>query len=54
MELTIENLIKIVLGVLVVVAVSYAVYYFFSNNVFDFFKNFGVNSTSKFLASLII
>ena len=49
MELTIENLIKIVLGVLVVVAVSYAVYYFFSNNVFDFGKKNSTNIVNYLL-----
>ena len=53
MELTIENIIKIILGLFVVVAVSYGIYYFFSNNVIDFFRNVGVNSTGKFFMSLI-
>jgi hypothetical protein len=51
MELTIENLIKIIIGVLVVAAVAYGLYLFFSNNVFDFFKNMNVNTT-KFLMTL--
>lgn len=53
MELTIGNIIKIILGLLVVIAVSYAIYYFFSHNIIDFFKNFGVNSTGKFFIALI-
>jgi hypothetical protein len=53
MELTIENIIKIILGLLVVVVVSYAIYYFFSNNVIDLFRNVGVNSTAKFSMALI-
>lgn len=52
MELTLENLIKIILGILVVAAVAYALYYFFTNHVIDFFKNVGVNSTAKFLMTL--
>ncbi len=53
MELTIENLIKILIGVLVIAAVSYGAYYFFSNNFFDFFRNMGSNSTSKLFISLL-
>jgi hypothetical protein len=45
MELTIENLIKIILGVLVVAAIAYGLYMFFSGTVFDFFKNINVNTT---------
>lgn len=52
MEFTIENLIKIIIGVVVVVVVAYALYYFFSNNVIDFFKNMGTNSTAKFSIAL--
>jgi len=52
MELTIENLIKIIIGVIVVAAVAYGVYSFFTNNVIDFFKNMNVNTTSKFLMTL--
>lgn len=52
MELTIENLIKIIIGVLVVVAVAYGLYLFFTNNVLDFFKNTNVNTTAKFLMIL--
>ena len=54
MELTISNLIKIIIGVLVVAAVSYGIYYFFSNNVIDLFKNVGVNSTGKFFIWLFL
>jgi hypothetical protein len=52
MELTIENIIKIIVGVLVVAVVAYALYYFFTNHVIDFFKNMGVNTTAKFLMTL--
>lgn len=41
--LTIEQLIKIILGIIVVVAVILGVYLFFKNNVIDFFKNLGGN-----------
>ena len=39
MELTIEQLIKIILGVFVVVAVVGALGFFFKEKVLDFFKN---------------
>jgi hypothetical protein len=52
MELTIENLIKIIIGVLVVTAVTYGLYLFFTNNVIDFFRNMGGNGTVKFLMAL--
>ena len=38
-ELTIEQLVKIIIGALVVVAVVIGVYLLFKNNVIDFFKN---------------
>ncbi|MFH1607552.1 MAG: hypothetical protein ABIA78_00280 [archaeon] len=39
MDLTIGQLIKIILGVLVVVAVAVGVGFFFKDTVIDFFKN---------------
>jgi len=51
-ELTIEQLIKIILGVLVFVAVVIALYFFFKNQVIDFFKGFGGNATQAFLAMI--
>jgi hypothetical protein len=53
MELTIENLIKIIVGLVVVAVVAYGIYYFFTNNVIDLFKNFGTNNTAKFLMALL-
>ena len=38
-QLTVENLIKIIIGVLVFVAVIYGVYHFFKGSVIDFFNN---------------
>ena len=52
MELTIENLIKIIIGVLVFVVVVTGVYFFFRNYVIDFFT--GGNSTAANLIGLII
>ncbi len=49
-ELTISELIKIIIGVLVVVAVIIALYLFFKNQVIDFFSGFGGNSSKLFLA----
>ena len=40
-SMSIEQLIKIILGVLVVVAVVLALYFFFKEKVIDFFRNFG-------------
>ena len=47
-ELTIEQLIKIILGVLVFVAVVIGVYLFFKTQVISFFKGFGGNSSGIF------
>ena len=53
MELTLENLIKIIIGLVVVAAIGYGLYVFFSGHVIDFFKNMNVNtSTAKFLMIL--
>ncbi|MDD5700264.1 MAG: hypothetical protein PHH00_03710 [Candidatus Nanoarchaeia archaeon] len=47
-ELTIEQLIKIILGVLVFVAVVIALFLFFKNQVIEFFRGFGGNSSGIF------
>jgi len=39
-ELTTDQLIKLILGVLVFVAVVFGLYLFFKENVFEFFNNF--------------
>lgn len=52
-ELTIGQLIKIILGVLVFVVVIGGVAYFFKNSVIDFFKNLGGNSTAGLVRGLI-
>lgn len=41
MNLTISQLIKIILGILVSVVVIIGVYLFFKDYVIDFFRNFG-------------
>jgi hypothetical protein len=49
-ELTIGQLIKIILGVLVLVVVAVGLFFFFKNYVIDFFKNMaGGNSSALFL-----
>lgn len=51
-ELTITQLIKIILGILVVVAVIWAVYYVFHDKVGGFIENIG-NSSPNFILVLI-
>lgn len=53
MELTIGSIIKIIIGILVVAAVAYGLYYLFSNYVGDSFKNIGVNTSVKCLIALL-
>jgi hypothetical protein len=48
-ELTIDQLIKIILGVLVVVVVLILLYLFFKNQVIGFFQGFGDNTSKFFL-----
>ena len=38
-ELTVSTLIKIILGLIVVVAVVFGLYFIFKNQIIDFFKN---------------
>jgi len=45
MELSIGTLIKIILGILVVAAVAYGLYHFFTNNVSGSFGDMGLNGT---------
>ena len=52
-ELTISQLIKIIIGVLVFVAVVIGLYFFFKGQVIDFFKGFSVNNTPGVFWSLI-
>jgi len=51
MELTIENLIKIIIGVLVFVIVVWGIYFFFKNYVIEFFRE--GNQTAGVFLSLI-
>jgi hypothetical protein len=54
MELTTQNLIKIVIGVLVFVIVVLGIYFFFKDYVIDFFKNMGGNKTADQTAEIIL
>lgn len=51
-ELTISQLIKIILGMFVVVAVIIAIYFVFKDKIFSFFKNLPGESPRMFLALL--
>lgn len=51
MELTIANLIKIIIGLVVIVAVVFGVYKIITGNVLDVFRNFG-GSTKLFMGLL--
>lgn len=48
-ELTIEQLIKIILGIFVVIAVVLGLYLFFKNQVIDFFKGFSAGPPQIFI-----
>ena len=52
-ELTVEQLIKIIIGILVVVAVVVGVAFFFKNSIIDFFKNFAGAETPKILLGIL-
>lgn len=52
-ELTVSQLIKIILGILVFVAVVIGVYFFFKDKVINFFEGFSLeNTTGMFIALL--
>ena len=51
-ELTIEQLIKILIGVFVIVVVAVGLYFFFKNYVMGFFKNLPGTETKLFLSLL--
>jgi hypothetical protein len=54
-ELTVSQLIKIILGIFLVVAVVIGIYLFFKNNLIDFIKNLGggEENASKIFFALI-
>ena len=53
MELTIGQLIKLILGVLVFVAVVAGFYLFFQNNIFEFFRTENSTNAVGVILSLI-
>jgi hypothetical protein len=53
MALEIEQLIKIILGILVVIAVVAGLYLVFKNKVIDFFKGLSVGNSVEFFRILI-
>jgi len=54
-ELTINQLIKLIMGILVIVAVVWGVYFVFKNQLADFIKNIGpgTNTTINLFLALI-
>jgi len=53
MEMSIGTIIKIILGVLVIVAVAFGLYRFFSNNVSGSFSGMGLNGSIKSFLALL-
>ena len=53
MALEIEQLIKIILGILVVVAVIIGVYLVFKNQIFDFFNGISAGKPSEIFIVLL-
>jgi hypothetical protein len=53
MELTISQLIKIIIGVLVFVVVVVGIYFFFKDSIIDFFKNLPGNESSEMILFLL-
>ena len=51
-NLTIEQLIKIIIGVFVVVAVIIGIYFAFRNNIIDFFEGLPTNSSGLIMGLL--
>jgi hypothetical protein len=51
-ELTTEQLIKIILGIFVVVAVVLGLYLFFKDRILEFFKGLSVPNTVKLFLAL--
>ncbi|VVB83248.1 Uncharacterised protein [uncultured archaeon] len=51
-ELTTEQLIKIILGIFVVVAVIVGLYLFFRNSFIEFFKGFSAGNVTKLFLAL--
>ena len=52
-ELTVGQIIKLILGVFVVIAVITGLYFAFKNNIIDFFENLPGSSSEIILGGLI-
>lgn len=52
-ELTINQLIKLIVGIFVIVLVVGGIYLFFKTSVFDFFNNLPDENITKLILSLI-
>jgi hypothetical protein len=52
MDITVGTIVKIILGILVIAAVAYGLYTFFTSRVLDSFGTIGINTTVKFLMNL--
>lgn len=52
-ELTISQLIKIIIGVSVFVVVTLGFYFFFKNRIIDFFQNIPTGEPAKFAFVLV-
>jgi len=53
MALEIEELIKIIIGLVVVVVVVVGIYLLFKNQIFDFFKGFSAGNVTKIFLSIL-
>jgi hypothetical protein len=52
-ELTINQLVKMIIGILVVVAVVLGIYFAFKDSILGFFRNLPVGDASKIIMGLI-
>ncbi len=53
MELTLSNLVNIIMGVLFVGVVVIGLYFFFKNYIFEFFKSGNVTEGARVILTLI-
>ena len=52
-ELTVEQLLKIILGICVVVAITIGLYFIFRNQIVEFLKGLPLELPTKFFMSII-
>ncbi|MFC1710549.1 hypothetical protein ACFLZJ_00085 [Nanoarchaeota archaeon] len=53
MELTINNLVKIIIGIFVVVVVVLGIYFIFKEKIIDFFQNIPSGEPAEFFRVLL-